>query len=147
MPVPFNRLRLLNGSSKDVTGAKYARSGEAGTKKAPTAAPNPNPDELQDEQTVPTPVAKGTLVDHVPTSIGYYDVKTIGITLMTLQGGKELPLWQLFYPEDPFDPEANVIVEVDLYVQDAPDAGAFYAMARVTYHDGTVWDYFSPLFS
>lgn len=137
MPMPFDRFRIINESDKDVTEAKY--------KWHPLPEPV-NPDHALDESVSMTPQAHQSATD---APLDKWDVKNIVVTVVTVQVAandeRTMRNWQLFYPEDPADPEGNMITAVDLFVRNAPEVpDSFYAVARVTFVDGTVWDYHSP---
>ena len=139
MPIPFDRFRLLNGSKKDATDVKYQGSAE------PIAVPT---NQLLPEQDV-GPVPEGQIVANTPNSMEYSDVRNITISTLSMDGGRHLPQWQIYHTDAPGDPMANVIVFVDLILQPDPvnQNTEHYAIARVTFYDGTMIDYPSPKFS
>ena len=139
MPIPFDRFRLLNGSKKDADDVKYQGSIE------PIAVPTGN---LLPEQDVGR-VDAGQIGTHTPGSMDYADIRNITISTLDMSGNRFLPQWQIYHTGAPEDPMGNVILLVDLILQPDPNHPntEHFAIARVTFFDGTMVDYPSPKFS
>ena len=127
MPMPFERLRVLNGSSKPVKNITYSGSQAVGVQKATDLLP-----EQPVAETPPQQVKEG-----VPVSLEYTDLRTFAITSLEVGSTAALPLWEIYFADE-FGTYENIILSVDLYAQDQPDGGnAYYAVARVYFADGS----------
>jgi hypothetical protein len=153
MPVPFNRFRILNNSNRDVTTARFRRfSNTAGNPPEARFVDTNDLDHVEDvtAAAVGGPVLQGTARDYSPTKVAYFTdgVKVLGLNIVVGTGGsaRTLDTWELFYPEDDFDPEGNYVTEADVYVENEPSSNTeYYVRAHVWFADGTEWDYYSPI--
>ena len=146
MPIPFNRFRVLNGSNRDVKTAKFKRSTAA-------TAVYVNPANDLDQEEDVGAVPQGQALSHQLVNVQYFTdgVKNLAITELEIDMGganvMKLDVWQLFLADEAGDPDTNYIVDVDLYVLNVPnDNNDYYAWAAVTFSDGYVHDFYSPMF-